>query len=102
MRERAHKVAQNTFGQAVTYHPQAGPSYATRGIYLDEHTEHDETGRAGISTVGPTLDVQLSEMDTDPDIDDELVIDASGQRYRVLDTQRDGQGGSRLHLQEMA
>jgi hypothetical protein len=100
MRERAHKIAQNTFGQAVTYHPQAGPSFATRGVFLDEHTEHDETGHAGLSTVAPTLDVQLSEMTALPKIDDELVLVDSGQRYLVLDVLPDGQGGARLMLQE--
>lgn len=102
MRERAHTIAQNTFGVAVTYHPQAGQSFPTRGVFVDEHTEHDETGRAEISTIGPVLDVQLSDMDTPPEIDDELVLDESGQRYLVLDVRRDGQGGARLPLQETA
>lgn len=100
MRERAHKIAQDTFGVAVTYEPQGGPSFPTHGVFLDEHTEHDETGRAGLSTVAPTLDVQLSEMDAVPQIDDELVIDKTSQRYKVIDDQPDGQGGVRLHLQE--
>ena len=100
MRDRAHKIAQNTFGVAVTYFPQAGSSFATRGVFVDEHTEHDETGNSGISTVSPMMDVQLSEMDAAPQIDDELVIDDTGQRYLVLDPRPDGQGGVRLMLQE--
>lgn len=102
MRERAHRIAQNTFGEPVTYHPQAGSSFAARGVYLDEHTEHDETGNSGISTVTQTLDVQLSEMDVQPQIDDELVRDGTGQRYQVIDVRPDGQGGARLHLTEIA
>lgn len=101
MRERAHGIAQDTFGTAVTYHPQSAASFAITGVFLDEHTEHDETGNSAISTVSPVIDVQLSKMATNPQIDDELVIDATTQRYRVIDAQPDGQGGARLLLEEI-
>lgn len=96
LREQAHTDALAVFGQDVTYTPQGGQSETVKGVFYDESTHVDETGRAGVQSVQPHVDVQLSVLSESPEVDDEVTVD--GSTYTVMEVRRDGQGGARLIL----
>jgi hypothetical protein len=91
-------TSSGAFGEVVDYRPagDAAVSYQIRGIVEDDHQEVVLEGETTVSRLDPSVSVQLSAMQTEPQEDDELVV--RGKRYAVVDVQLDGQGSADLIL----
>lgn len=91
------KASVETFGVAATFMPAAGAAFALIGVYDEPHFEVTQQDVA-ISSSQPSFGVRLADFPPGvaPAQDDRLTIGA--EQFRVVDVERDGQGGARLIL----
>lgn len=84
------------FGDPTIYTSSSGQAAQPKGIF-DDAFVHVDAGEAGVTSTGPAVFYRLVDLPTDPENDEpELVI--AGVTYRVIDVQKDGQGGVMLRL----
>jgi hypothetical protein len=81
----------STFGQQVTYTPQAGSSFALTGI-LDRGARPEDAAPG----VYALLFVRAAAFAQPPARGDEVTVD--GSVYKVVDLEADAEGGLRLVL----
>lgn len=88
-----------TFGELVTLKPGKEFQQDVQAIFRASHAQVD-LGQGGISTVDPELDVRMSDV-RGPALrqGDEVLVRSI--RYRVSDTQPDGEGGLKMKLQRV-
>lgn len=67
------------------------------GVFDAKYERLDQAGEAGVLSSTPMLFVRLSDLPVDPMADDGDVI-VNGLRYRIIEPEKDGQGGCRLIL----
>lgn len=99
IREQARADIHSAAGRTVTHHPVGGSDQNIVAVWFDEYTSYEETGRGGVSTTAPEIEVQLSAFHTAPEIDDEFTVDTT--RFAAIDVRPDGRGGARIPLREV-
>lgn len=92
-------AAMSTFGETVTLRPGKEFHQELRAIFRAAHAQVD-LGQGGISTVEPELDVRIADVRDHPPKQGEEVI-VRGLRYRISDTQPDGEGGLKCKLKRL-
>jgi len=91
-------ICLTALGETVSYVPGGVllNAYNLRAILDNVYDEADPNTGATITTEQPIAGVRRSDMQADPLPSDELHAD--GVKYRVEDSQEDGQGGITLML----
>lgn len=93
------KAGIRTFGESVVYTPQLRSPREIRAIFNAAFQEVDPQIGVGIGSVAPVIDVRLADLGETPSPGDRVCI--RGDHYRVVETQPDGQGATRLILQKL-
>ncbi len=89
-----------TFGQTVVYTPASGTPVTITGVFDKEATAIDlGGGMPAVSSVSPVLLIKLSDLVAKPAKGDRVTV--AGTNYRMIDSEEDGQGGSKLRLQKV-
>ncbi len=88
-------ITTKSLGIAATYTPTVGDPVAIKGVFGNAHVEVGSN--PPISLVAPVLTIQLSDLESDPANGDEVTV--RGIDYRIIDVQKDGEGGASLVLQ---
>jgi hypothetical protein len=86
-------ICNSTFGTPVTYTPTVGSPVSINGVFDNAYVEVN-----GVSSLQPTLRIQLSDLELEPTKGDEVTIDSTA--YVILASQKDGYGGALLILQK--
>lgn len=92
----ADRAVLEHLGGPVIYEPFDGDAVEVTGVF-DEAYVRADVGHAGISGSGPAVFFRLSDLPSDPEVDDPTII-VNGSRYRVREVEPDGQGGVHLLL----
>lgn len=92
--EGADRAAIRIFGDGntVQYAPRNGDPVTVTGIFDAAYVRVDE-GRAGIVSSGPALFCRLSDLPSDPELDEDPTVTVDGVNYSIKEPQKDGQGG---------
>lgn len=85
-------VSVDTFGEEVTFYPQAGGVFKLRGVFDNNFQVVDVDAENEVSRNQPALGVNLNDVRFDLKIGDEVSI--RGTRFRVQEKREDGQGGA--------
>ena len=98
--------SQAIFGEKekISYFPQAGSELQITGIF--DRGYHKENffgdGSVGVTTVSPSLGIQLSQFSSVPVQNDRLFIVSTNTMYTVREVRIDGHGGARLLLNKVS
>lgn len=95
---------QGVFGEPVNYMPASGAAISITGIYDAGYKKDDPfaDGSAGVTTVQPTLGVQLSQFSTPPLQNDRLSVPSVNTTFVVREVRTDSHGGARLLLNKVS
>lgn len=87
----------------IRYAPSLQGEYAdVFGIFETNQQRVDVLG-APVGTASPAVFIRLEDiLPHDPETDEHPVVNIGAKNYRVRETQKDGQGGAMLYLQEMS
>ncbi len=85
----------------ITYQPAVGAPVTVRGIFDAQFVLAQGTAEAGVETLGPAVFLILSDLPTDPEFDDPILI-IGGVSYRVHDRRTAGLGAIVLALRKVA
>lgn len=85
-------------GEDVEYRPKSGGVIKIKAVFDSEFLEVDPDTEALVSSFSPRIGVRLSDLQGKPAKGDSVIIIDSGKRFRVTDSQEDGQGGATLLL----
>jgi hypothetical protein len=97
----ADSVARSKLGETVTYDPAgAGPPVPVTGIFDEAYVLAKGDAEAGAEARAPAVFLRLSELPTDPELDDPTLT-IGGVAYRVIERQPDGIGGIVLVLRRI-
>ncbi len=97
--EAVDRVARDVLdGRSVLYTPSVGDPVTVAGIF-DAAYEMIDVGRAGVSGYGPAVFLRLSELSSDPSLDDARVT-VAGTEYKFREVKPDGLGGVWILLHE--
>lgn len=96
MTESVLGACMSAFGETVTLRPGTALHQELLGVFRAEHAQVD-LANASVSTVNPELDLRLSDVRDHPPKQNEIVL-VRDARYRIADTQPDGDGGITLKL----
>lgn len=89
-------AAMSAFGETVTLRPGTEFHQELTAIFRASHTQVD-LGQGGVSTVDPELDFRIADVrDHQPKQGENVIV--RGIRYRIGDTQPDGEGGIKCKL----
>lgn len=99
MTESVLGAAMSSFGELVTLRPAKEFQQDLLGVFRAAHAQVD-LGAGGISTVNPELSLRLADVLGPPPRQGEDVL-VRGKRYRIDDTQPDGEGGVKLKLKRL-
>lgn len=93
-------TAMTSMGTTFTFTPNGGQPIEMQGVFDDSHAEEvpDAGGDVVISTHVPVIGVRLSDFPVGSLPERGDVITRNGVGYDIVDTEPDGQGGSRLML----
>lgn len=94
-----HDTIKDTFGEAVVYEPLSGGSYSLTGVFNDKHIAIDPNTEQTVSSNINSLGVKLADMQDPPKKGDFVTI--RDVKYKVRDTQEDGEGWVNLFLYEV-
>lgn len=94
--DRVLNKCTKTFGESVTYYPQAGGSFCIQGIFDNEHESVDPETEQLVSSNQPMLGVNLNDLDFEMRINDMIKI--RNLLHKVIEVREDGQGGASLFL----
>lgn len=101
--ERARGAWADTFARSIVVYPLQSdpgkPPVLSRGIYRERPVDVMTEDGAVLSSTTKTLDVRLSEFIVQPVAGD--LVELEGARFRIDDTDDDGQGGSLWTLKEI-
>jgi len=89
-------VAIPTFGETIDYRPNAGGSFSIEAVFDRSFEQIDPDTEEVIASNVPMLGIKLANLPFSPDRGDEVRI--GRERFQVIDSQEDGQGGARLIL----
>ncbi len=92
------------FGEAVTYKPAAGGSYAISGVFDDAYLKEVmfEDASQGVTEVSAVLGVQLSQFTATPVQNDQLSVASVNTTYVVREVRPDSHGGAKLMLSRVS
>lgn len=92
------------FGEAVTYMPAAGGSYAISGVFDDAYLKEVmfEDASQGVTEVSAVLGVQLSQFTATPAQNDQLSVASVNTTYVVREVRPDSRGGAKLMLSRVS
>jgi len=98
-------TATRTFPEPVLYTPEGSLEIAIDGIFREPFVGIDVDAELEVGSTQPTLDVQLADLPAPPSNEpggkgDRIVVVRTGVRYRVVDSQDDGEGMTKLFLHE--
>ena len=98
-------AATRTFPEPVLYTPEGLSELAITGIFREAFVGIDLGVESEVASLQPTLDVRLSDLPALPSskpggLGDRLVVVRTGTRYRVANSQEDGEGMATLFLHE--
>lgn len=89
-----------TFGVDTQYSHNGAPAVSIRGIFDAAHVAVDPETGAPISSSEPVVGYKVAELPGDP-IYGVDTVKIKGVDYRVVDDQKDGQGGVNLILKRL-
>ncbi len=91
-------------GEAATYRPYAGGSYAITGVFDDAYLKEVmfEDASQGVTEVSAVLGVQLSQFPAAPVQNDQLSVASNGSTYVVREVRPDSRGGAKLMLSKVS
>lgn len=84
------------FGEPTTYTPNGGAAVPVQGVFDAAYVRVD-VGEAGVASPGPVVFYRTADLPADPDTDDPRIV-ILGLTYRVIESEKDGQGGVLLRL----
>lgn len=87
-------ITMATHGRDVDYTPYGGSLVTIKGIFSNAFIQIND-----VSTLSPTLRINLSDLSADPTTSDSVSIDSTD--YSIVDIHKDGIGGVTLILQEV-
>lgn len=92
------------FAETASFKPAGGEwaEIESGGIFRETHKEIDPATGASVTTHQPTLDVRRSEVPDKDDLDDDDRVFADDRVWEVVDLQKDGEGGARILLNQVA
>lgn len=94
-----HETIKDTFGETVIYEPSTGGGYDLQGVFNNRHIAIDPDTEQTVSSNINTLGVKLADMQNPPKKGDFVTI--RDVKYKVRDTQEDGEGWVNLFLYEV-
>jgi hypothetical protein len=105
MKANLQGTAKRTYKETVLYTPQGLAAISVIGIFREPFVGVDLSAEMEITSEQPTLDVQLADLPQAPSalpggLGDRLVLVRTSIRYRVVNAQNDGEGMTKLFLQE--
>ena len=83
-------------GEQVVYFPCRGGSVEIDAVFDRSYVSVDPETEQVISTNEPMLGVRLADLPFKPQKNDSVLI--CGEKFKVIDSQEDGQGGASLLL----
>ena|SRR6185503_1017921 len=88
-------------GESVTYTPTVGSpppaAVPVTGIFDSKYVLAEGDAHAGVEALGPAVFFRLSDLPTDPEVDDPTLT-IRGNVYRVVERRPDDMGGIVLAL----
>jgi hypothetical protein len=96
----ADRAALHLQGGPVRYTTSAGVAADVEGIFDATYVRSD-AGPTGVVSFGPAVFLRLSDLPSDPDADQPVLLIA-GVTYRVAEPKKDGQGGVLLMLHQVS
>lgn len=99
---RADRAAYASLGgEPVTYDPAGTPrAVVVTGLFDLQYSLAKGDGEAGVGVLGPAVFLRLSDLPSDPDLDDPTLT-IRGVVYRVIERMPDGIGGIVLTLRRV-
>jgi hypothetical protein len=96
---RARRAAIAAFGEGeetpIVFTPPAGPAVSVDGIFSEVYVLAQGNSEGSVETIGPAVFLELADLPTDPedDEDDAIRLTIRGEIYRVTERRPDGMGG---------
>lgn len=92
------------FGEAVTYMPAAGGTYAISGVFDDAYSKvvMFEDASEGVTEVSAVLGIQLSQLSSPPVQNDQLYVASVASTFVVREVRPDSHGGAKLMLSKVS
>ncbi len=78
-------------GGSITYTPGVGAAVVVDGIF-DAAYVKVELGEPGVSSQGPAAWLTLTDLPSDPEVDEDATVTVAGVTYKPHTVQPDGQG----------
>lgn len=91
------------FGEPATYMPAAGGSFSITAVFDDAYLKEVmfEDATSGTTEVSAVLGIQLSQFQSAPAQNDQLIVLRTGDRYIVRQPRPDSRGGAKLLLSKV-
>jgi hypothetical protein len=87
------------FGEPVCYQPSVGGNIDITAVFDEDFIAIDPDTEEVISSNAPRIGIKVSDLPFLPTDKDHVVI--GDRRFKVTDSQEDGQGGSTIFLNEV-
>ena len=91
-------TATHCLGEDVFYEPCKGGSFKIRAIFDENFQQVDPETEEVVDSNTPVLGVKLKDIPFPPEQGDKVIV--GRRKFRVTDSQEDGQGGASLVMHE--
>ena len=92
-------VAIPTFGESIDYRPKKGGSFTIDAVFDESFEQVDPNSEEIVASNVPVIGIKASNIPFPPEQGDEVRIDQ--RRFKVTDSQEDGQGGISVFMYEL-
>ena len=86
------------FGQSATFYLAGQAPFTRDGVFDEAYLDLSPADSMQVTTEMPILGIRLSQFPQMPAQDDEVVIDATGIRYKIREVRKDSHGHAVLKL----
>lgn len=101
MADRVLKKTISTFKTAATYTPaDLSTPYSIDGVFNQAYQSTDPDTGVVVTSIHPIFGIRLADLTAAPVEGDQVTVTGYGT-YKVLDSQRDGEGGATLTLHKI-
>ena len=94
------KTAIPTFGEEICYRPGAGGAFTFKAVFDENFIQIDPDTEEQVASNAPAIGIKESDIPFAPTNTD--IVEIGKRRFKVVDSQEDGQGGITLYLNEVS
>ncbi len=96
--EDIHDCSTFSFGEEFIYKPKEGGQFRLVGIFNEIHEQVDPDTERIVATNTPSVGIKLKDLPVEPKKGDIVLRLSKNTKFRVIDSQEDGEGMSQMFL----